>query len=535
MTKGYFSYVRVSTVRQGQRGTSLPEQREAIRRYAERWGLLLVREFEEKETAAKHGRPVFSQMMKDLRRGQARGIVIHKIDRGARNLRDWAELGDLIDAGFEVHLANENLDLYTRGGRLSADIQAVVAADYIRNLREEVKKGFYGRIKQGFYPMPAPIGYRDMGAAKPKEPDPVQGPLVRAAFDLYASGRYGLTALAEEMDVRGLRNKAGKKVPKNAMHRLLRNPFYAGLIKIRTQGELYRGQHAPLVSQELFERVQGILGGKRVDRKQAHRFLFRRLLACRPCGRRLIGELQKGYVYYRCQAKGCPQKTIREEEVEAALQRVFEHLRFSESENQTLRAEIRRRFRGATTFRENGVRVFQLQLNQIRGRLSKLTDAYIDGVLEKEIYLEKKNALITEESAVGERLRRLEQGGEAIYSQVEKFLELVSSAYESYKLATEEERRELVEMITSNLEVEGKILTAKLNYPFKLVVERVKVIDGGPQRDAARTLSALLSQLCTYFRDRSIQTEGVSPIRERSGMLRSGSLRRARSRRSRGL
>lgn len=75
----------------------------------------------------------------------------HKIDRGARNLKDWANLGDLIDGGVEVHFAHESLDMNSRGGRLSADIQAVVAADFIRNLRQETRKGFYGRLKQGIY------------------------------------------------------------------------------------------------------------------------------------------------------------------------------------------------------------------------------------------------------------------------------------------------------------------------------------------------------------------------------------------------
>jgi site-specific DNA recombinase len=79
----------------------------------------------------------------------------------------------LLDAGVEVHFANESLDLHTRGGRLSADIQAVVAADYIRNLREETKKGFYGRLKQGIYPMGAPLGYINKKAkATRKSPIP---------------------------------------------------------------------------------------------------------------------------------------------------------------------------------------------------------------------------------------------------------------------------------------------------------------------------------------------------------------------------
>lgn len=120
--KGYFSYIRVSTVRQGQTGTSLVEQRDAIERYVARWNLPVIQEFEEKETAAKLGRPVFSEMLKGLKKGRARGVIMHKIDRSARNLKDWAELGELIDRGIEVHFANENLDLYSRGGRLSADI-----------------------------------------------------------------------------------------------------------------------------------------------------------------------------------------------------------------------------------------------------------------------------------------------------------------------------------------------------------------------------------------------------------------------------
>src|ERR1700730_4891831 len=111
MSKGYFSYIRVSTVRQGQTGTSLAEQREAIQRYADRWHLQVVREFEETETASKSGRPIFLQMLAALKGGKADGVIIHKIDRGARNLRDWSELGEIIDRGIDVHFANENLDL----------------------------------------------------------------------------------------------------------------------------------------------------------------------------------------------------------------------------------------------------------------------------------------------------------------------------------------------------------------------------------------------------------------------------------------
>src|SRR4051812_33165542 len=91
MEKQYFGYVRVSTAKQGEKGVSLEEQRQAIERYSQRYGLGISRWFEERETAAKQGRAVFGQMLQILRRGQISGIVMHKIDRGARNLKDWAD------------------------------------------------------------------------------------------------------------------------------------------------------------------------------------------------------------------------------------------------------------------------------------------------------------------------------------------------------------------------------------------------------------------------------------------------------------
>src|SRR3569832_103028 len=171
--KEFYGYIRVSTVKQGEKGVSLPEQKDAISRFAERNGLRISQWFEERVTAAKRGRPVFNEMLRLLKAHKAAGVVIHKIDRSARNLRDWADLIELSDRGIEIQVATENLDLRSRGGRLSADIQAVVAADFIRNLREETRKGFYGRLKQGLYPLAAPVGYLDRGRGKPKEPDPM--------------------------------------------------------------------------------------------------------------------------------------------------------------------------------------------------------------------------------------------------------------------------------------------------------------------------------------------------------------------------
>lgn len=89
--KRLFAYIRVSTGRQAT-GVSLVEQRAIIEQYAKRIGAEIVEWFTETRTAAKSGRPEFTRMVKLLRTGKAEGVVIHKLDRGTRNYRDWAEI-----------------------------------------------------------------------------------------------------------------------------------------------------------------------------------------------------------------------------------------------------------------------------------------------------------------------------------------------------------------------------------------------------------------------------------------------------------
>jgi DNA invertase Pin-like site-specific DNA recombinase len=506
VTKSYFSYVRVSTTRQGQTGTSLTEQRAAISRYAQRYGLILLKEYEEQETAAKRGRPIFAEMIRALRQRKASGVVMHKIDRSARNLKDWADLGELIDSGVEVHFANESLDLHSRGGRLSADIQAVVAADYIRNLREETKKGFYGRLKQGLYPMPAPVGYIDKGQGQPKVIDRAQAPLVKQAFEMYAAGRYGLRVLEEKMHELGLRGKNGTRLTRSSLHGLLRNPFYTGLIRLKKTGELFQGVHEPIVPKFLFDRVQLMLDGKHVDKRHRHSFLFRKHIVCAACQKNLIPEIQKSHIYYRCQTRECPQKTVREEIADTAFVSALLRFRFSDDEFRYFGAERYKTLQSSIYHAEDRRKALQLQLEHIRTRLSKLADAYIDSVFDQDTYVHKKNSLLLEEQAVMGRLENLGSEGN-IRARVEGFLELANKAYLSYQSAVFEERRELVKTVTSNFVCEGKSVIPKLHYPFQLIAERHKSLDGGPHRDVARTLSALLSGLRNYFLNQEIEKE----------------------------
>jgi site-specific DNA recombinase len=494
----YYGYTRVSTARQGE-GVSLQQQRDAIQNYAQRHSLNISQWFEELETAAKAGRPVFSEMVKGLRLGAARGAIIHKIDRSARNLRDWADLGELIDGGVEVHFANEALDLHSRGGRLSADIQAVVAADYIRNLREETKKGLWGRFKQGLFPMPAPLGYLDNGGGKPKTIDPATAPLVRKVFELYSTGRYTLRSLSREVHDLGLRRRGGGIIHPNRLSDILRNPFYVGVIRIKTTNETFVGVHEPLVSRHVFERVGQIIRGKTNTVTSLHDFLYRRRLKCKTCGYSLIGERQRGHVYYRCQTKNCPTNCIREEAVDEAVLAQFARLQFSQEERTIFRPMIASMATRKVAEEEKLIAALKLNISQLTERVNRLMDAYLDGLLDKESFEERKSALLMERAGLEQRLAESQSGHRNPVDELLCFLERADSACLAYKLGLQEEKRELLEAITSNRLVSGKTPEIVLRLPFNEVANRFKFENGCPRRDTARTWELLLPRLLTLM------------------------------------
>ncbi|MBI2486584.1 MAG: hypothetical protein HYW01_06430 [Deltaproteobacteria bacterium] len=135
----------------------------------------------------------------------------------------------------------------------------------------------------------------------------------------------------------------------------------------------------------------------------------------------------------------------------------------------------------------------------MKDRLLKLTDAYIDGILEKETYLDKKNTLILEEKDVKENLVKLDRTEHKVIERIEKYLELANNAYLSYKMGNPSQKRELVKITTSNLTVEGKKVIIELDYSFTLAEKRPENSNGDPYRDVPRTLETLFSKLFEYF------------------------------------
>lgn len=485
----YIAYTRVSTARQGEKGSSLPEQKSIIESYARREGLAISTWFEERETAAKVGRTIFKQMMQVFSKGGAEGLILHKIDRGARNLKDWALLSELTDKGVDVRIAGDSIDMTSRGGRLSADIQAVVAADYIRNLREEVKKGQKGRLKAGLYPWAAPLGYLDTGeGGKAKIIDPQTGPLIRRAFEEYASGKHTLVSLAKAMHGWGIKAKAGNPMSKNRVNVMLRRQFYVGLIRVT--GSTYLGIHEALISKELFDAVQDTLDGRSSVRVFGQRkYSLKRVIKCGSCGRYLYAETQKEKIYYRCHTTGCCGTCIRESALLDYTLQDIAVMGLSEHFTQLCRYAIEDIRSQALASCEARKQSNALRLSSLSSRLAALTDAYLDRILGKEDFELRKSQLLMEQVTLRQELMDLAAPEKIIDRKATRFFELIKGLISLKDLDKPDEKRKVLQEAVSNFSISGKTLVLQWKYPLQLLIQATPVLVSGPTRNRTSTNS----------------------------------------------
>ena len=301
------TYLRVSTREQSEEGYSLAAQRNVIGRYLDDHEWEHLREFcDAGESARSADRPQYQALLDFLADNDVDVLVVHKLDRLARNLEDHAALrAQLRQRSVQLVSVTENLE-DSPSGKLIEGILASLNEFYSANLAQEIRKGQLQKLKEGGWPSHAPVGYRNVRGDNGHGlavlvPDEDQAWLVRQAFELYATGDWALAALQVEMDRRGLRTHAGRPIARSRLADLLRNPIYVG--RMRWHGTEYLGNHTPIVPTDLFAQVQAILDGKAIagERRRRHTHPLKGLLTCASCGRRLTLTVAKGrFPYFFC-------------------------------------------------------------------------------------------------------------------------------------------------------------------------------------------------------------------------------------------
>jgi hypothetical protein len=129
----------------------------------------------------------------------------------------------------------------------------------------------------------------------------------------------------------------------------------------------------------------------------------------------------------------------------------------------------------------------ELILRNADARFNRLTDAFLDGALDRESFENRKRALILERKELRERSEYLASNDQPLGSKLAEFLELARTASLNYQSGNLHEKRDLLKSVTSNLEVDGKNVVIKLRKPFEALATRSKNGDGGPYRYEPRT------------------------------------------------
>lgn len=464
-------YARVSSKEQ-ELGYSIPAQQELLRSYAAQWEMRIAQEFGDAETAKTTGRPGFAAMVSYLQQHPAcRILLVEKTDRLYRNFKDYLTVDEL---GAEIHLVKENVIL-TEDSRSSEKfmhgIKVLMAKNYIDNLREEVRKGLHTKAAQGLYPSFAPPGYLNIVASNGKRvivPDPALGPIVGKLFTWFASGEYSLKTLAAKAFAEGFRfRNTRNKVPTSTLHKILRKRIYTG--EFDYAGKTYQGVHEPLVTREIWERVQEILEGRhqKKHRKVTHDFAFSGLVSCGHCGCSLVGEVKKArYVYYHCTGyRGkCAEPYTREEHLKQEFAKGLRELVIPSATLNWLQEELVTSDGNERAAREQALRRDQTELDRLQNRLNVLYDDRLDGRIDAGTYDRKAGEIRQQQERLHRRLAEVPVLPPV--SQAVDLIALTAKAADLFLKQAAAEQRKFLRLVLDSANWKGGELRMSLREPF---------------------------------------------------------------------
>ena len=471
-------YLRVSTKEQAQRGGaaegfSIPAQREACSRKAEQLGARVVEEFVDAgESARSADRPSLQRLLQYVTNQGVDFVIVHKVDRLARNRYDDAVItAQLQAAGARLVSVTENID-QTPSGLLLHGIMSSIAEFYSRNLAHEVVKGTQQKVSAGGTPHVAPVGYLnireliDGRESRTVVVDDERAPLVRCAFEAYATGDYTLSQLADELRDRGLTqrptaSRAARPLPDNKLHAVLRNRYYLGFVTWR--GVEYQGKHPALVSPETFATIQRVLVSHRQsgERSWKHQHYLSGSLFCARCRARLLFGVTTGrrgdhYEYFFCAGRhagrtGCDLPYLPLEQVEEAVVAQWERETFPAALTQSLRQQLTADLHAFNAIAEQEQGRLTERIAAIRRERYKWAEKAMEGVVPADIAREKQQALADQLLAAESSLSRLSLSQESHEATLNAVLDLVDACGQAYRLSEPAGRRDYNQAFFSGL------------------------------------------------------------------------------------
>lgn len=465
----YIIYCRKSSEAEDRQVLSLDSQEKELMDIAKRYDLKVFKVFQESMSAKDVGRPIFNQMMKLISSGKADAILCWKSDRLARNFIDGGLIMDSLQKGVikeirtheSIHLPNESSFILA--------MQFGMANQYSRDLSVNVKRGNKAKLEKGGWPSMAPFGYLNDKSNQTIIIDPQYSPVIKRAFELFATGKYSVSELSNKIYDEGYRTKkAVHKIPKSMLHFFLRNPFYYGVMK--KNGVYYQGNHEPLISKDLFDRVNYILDGKNKTKRKTHQFPLRGFMNCEVCGCLLTATLQKGkYVYYYCtNGKGiCNQKKehLTAQEAEELISGLLQKLKFDDQLVELAFDAYKEKFKSDYDKAERAEEMRIKALNNVEDKKNRLLDAYISGIISKEVYEAKTRDLQNEIVSLKIPVKRKDEKEIITFEQLKNAFSQAQNAENIFLKGSDEEKRQTLNNLLSNCKIKDKKIAS---FEFKM-------------------------------------------------------------------
>ncbi|MDA9464502.1 recombinase family protein [Bradyrhizobium sp. CCBAU 53415] len=477
----YFIYCRKSSEAEDRQVASIESQLTTLKRtFGDRPDIEIVGVYEESFSAKAPGRPKFGEMIAEIEKGVACGIIAWAPDRLARNSIDGGRLIYMLDCRVihDLKFATYTFENNSQG-KFMLQIMFGQSKYYSDALSDNVKRGNRTKIEKGWRPNQAPLGYLNDPDTKTIVKDPIRFPLVRAMFELMLTGSYTAKQIAviarDEWGFRApkKRRTGGAPLALSSVYRLLTNPFYAGVIV--WGGQTYPGKHEPIVTIDEFERARSLLQRPGRIRPQRHVFPFTGMIRCGSCGLAVTAEHKykpsgRHYIYYHCTKRRvdsrCDEPSVEARILEHQIEQFVRSLGIHPAIEEWVQEEMSRDA-GPSLDEQQAVRRRSVDssLKSVEEQLAELTSLRIRNVLADQEYLEQRSELQKERIRLRERMAS-EVHRMAGFEPVSEWVSFSNRAADWFLTGDDQSKRLILETVGSNPILTQKILRIEAKKPF---------------------------------------------------------------------
>ncbi len=478
----HFLYARKSTEDEERQVMSIEAQLAELTEHAKREGVVIAEQFIESKSAKKPGRAVFNTMMAKVQESREPvGLLAWHPDRLARNSVDGGQIIYLIDQGKIASLRFPTFWFEpTPQGLFMLQVAFGQSKYYSDNLSENVKRGKRQKLRRGEWPGRAPFGYVNNQKTRNIDLDPVKARVVQIAFKEFAQNKHTLESLANRLAFLGVVSSTGKALCKAVIQRMLTHKAYLGLIEYN--GEVYEGNFPGLIDHETFEAAQKALKRRSRPRhsKKQHYFPFRGLLRCGECGGAITAQYAHGhggtYRYYRCTKKFgvCSQSYLREDLLVRQLKERLQTVALPDDWKDNMLAQVEAWKNEQTRQTHSFAQNLGEQLHETERKLDTLVNGYLDGTIEKDTYLNKKEELVKTKTAL---LGKKDDFGRKGQSWIEPLRNWILAAFQAGKLASSNDYdgiKSFVEKIGTNRRLFDRSVAWEWAQPWDLLAARTQ-------------------------------------------------------------